>query len=60
MYNAIFTLTTKLGKVKKYPMSMSKLDEKMEKKIKVELDQWLHEANVLHAKNMVVIQAEME
>ena len=60
IHNAISALPTKQGKVKKKPMSMSELDEKLEKRMKEELDQRLREANELHAKKMDAIQAEME
>ena len=60
MYNVISTLPTKHGKVKKKPMFVAELDEKMEKRMKEELDQRLQEANELHAKKMAAIQAEME
>ena len=59
MYKVISTLPTEHGKVKKEPMSMSKLDEKMEKRMKEELDQRLYEANELHTKKMHAIQAEI-
>ena len=60
MYNAISALPTEPSKVKKEPMSVSELDEKMEKRMKEELDQRLRETNELHAKKMAAIQAEME
>ena len=60
MYNGIAALPTEPGKVKKEPMSVSELDEKLEKRMKEELDQRLQEANEFHAKKMVVIQAEMK
>ena len=60
MYNAIAALPTEPGKVKKETMSVSELDEKLEQRMKEELDQWLQEANEFHAKKMAAIQAEME
>jgi hypothetical protein len=60
MYDAISALPSEPGKVKKEPMSVSELDEKMEKKMKEELDQRLREANEEHARKMAAIQAEME
>ena len=60
IHNAISALPTEPGKVKKEPMSVSELDEKLEKRMKEELDQRLREANEEHAKKMAAIQAEME
>ena len=60
MYNAISILSTESNKVKKEPMSVSELDEKMEKRMKEQLDQRLQETNELHAKKMVAIKDEME
>ena len=60
MYNAISALPSEPGKVKKEPMSVAELDEKLEKRMKEELDQRLREANEEHAKKMAAIQAEME
>ena len=60
MHEAISTLPSQPGKVKKEPMSVSELDEKMEKRMKEELDQRLREANEEHARKMAAIQAEME
>ena len=60
MHKAISALPSKPNKVKKEPMSVSELDEKLEKRMKEELDQRLREANKLHAKKMAAIQAKME
>ena len=60
LYNAIAALPTESGKVKKETMSVFELDEKLEQRMKEELDQRLQEANEFHAKKMATIQAEME
>jgi cell division septum initiation protein DivIVA len=60
LYDAISALPSEPGKVKKEPMSVSELDEKMEKRMKEELDTRLWEANEEHARKMAAIQAEME
>ena len=60
LHEAISALPSGPGKVKKEPISVSELDEKLEKRMKEELDQRLREANELHAKKMAAIQAEME
>jgi len=60
LYASMSALPSEPGKVKKEPMSVSELDEKMEKRMKEELDTRLREANEEHARKMAAIQAEME
>ena len=60
LHESFFALPTKEDKSKREPMTVTKLDEKMEKRMKDEIDMRLKEANELHAMKMAAIQAEME